>query len=93
MKLRLLADLIETTFDYSSVASAMKEDVWQTCVYIHCALPLPLPIYLLLILCVIALRCVDEMSELLSLLEQNPTVEFSTLVLDEEENFKAMTYT
>ena len=30
IKLRLLADLIETTFDYSSVASAMKEDVWQT---------------------------------------------------------------
>ena len=30
MKLRLLADLIETTFDYSSVAYAMKEDVWQT---------------------------------------------------------------
>ena len=30
IKLRLLADLIESTFDYSSVASAMKEDLWQT---------------------------------------------------------------
>lgn len=30
IKLRLLADLIESTFDYSSVAYAMKEDAWQT---------------------------------------------------------------
>ena len=29
IKLRLLADLIESTFDYSSIAFAMKEDVWQ----------------------------------------------------------------
>ena len=33
IKLRLLTDLIESTFDFSSVASAMKEDVWQT--YVH----------------------------------------------------------
>lgn len=33
VKLRLLTDLIESTFDFSSVASAMKEDVWQT--YVH----------------------------------------------------------
>ena len=30
VKLRLLADLIETTFDFSSVAYAMKEDAWKT---------------------------------------------------------------
>ena len=30
----------------------------------------------------------DEISELLGLLEENPSVEFSTLVKDEEENFK-----
>ena len=33
-------------------------------------------------------RCVDELSELLSLLEENPSVEYSTLVRDEEENFQ-----
>ncbi|CAI8034637.1 Eukaryotic translation initiation factor 3 subunit C [Geodia barretti] len=62
VKLRLLADLIETTFDFSSVAYAMKEDAWKT--------------------------CVDELSELLTLLEENPAVEYSTLVRDDEENFK-----
>ena len=30
----------------------------------------------------------DEISELLGLLEENPSVEFSTLIKDEEENFK-----
>ena len=33
-------------------------------------------------------RCVDELSELLTLLEENPAVEYSTLVRDDEENFK-----
>ena len=34
--------------------------------------------------------CVDMMTELMDLLEKNPTVEFSTLVSDEEENFKVL---
>ena len=33
IQLRLLTDLIESTFDSTSVASAMKEDLWQR--YIH----------------------------------------------------------
>ena len=32
--------------------------------------------------------CVDELDELMTLLEENPAVEFSSLVQDEEENFK-----
>jgi hypothetical protein len=62
IKLRLLADLIESTFDYSSVASAMKEDLWQT--------------------------CVDELDELMTLLEENPTIEFSSHIQGDKENFK-----
>ena len=34
--------------------------------------------------------CVGELSELLGLLEENPTVQFSTLVQDHEENFKVL---
>lgn len=33
VEVRLVADLIESTFDYSSVAAAMKEDLWQR--YLH----------------------------------------------------------
>lgn len=32
--------------------------------------------------------CVDKVTELMSSLEGNPTIEFSTLIRDEEENFK-----
>ena len=40
VQLRLLSDLLESTFDISSVATAMKEDLWQRyicviCMYIH----------------------------------------------------------
>ena len=35
----------------------------------------------------------DELAELMDLLEQNPTVEFSTLVTDGEENFKVSSST
>lgn len=35
----------------------------------------------------------DELTELMTLLEDNPTVEFSSLILDEDENFKVWNHT
>ena len=36
--------------------------------------------------------CLDLMSRFMDLLEANPQVEFSTVIKDEEENFKATIY-
>ena len=36
VQLRLLSDLLESTFDISSVATAMKEDLWQRYVLYVC---------------------------------------------------------
>ena len=41
----------------------------------------------------ISSSCVDELTELMTLLEDNPTVEFSSLILDEDENFKVWNHT
>ena len=63
MKLRLLADLIETKFDYSSVAYAMKEDVWQTYVHVHILSSISLfilYIHSLLVLAAMNEQCINE---------------------------------
>lgn len=52
-------------------------------VYMYIAHGLPLTTVMNIVL----FSCVDMMTEVMDLLEENPTVEFSTLVTD-EENFK-----
>ena len=103
MKLRLLVDYIHAIFDIPSAAMAMKEDVWKRFVSLTLSSPslslsllpnfpllyslidslldTPLPLSLSLS------RCLENLQQLVTLLENHPEISLSETSYDEAENF------